>query len=60
MKDGRGLHMLEILDVNRSRIREYMKKNPDTTKKEIGVALSMSPNTVRNHVRAIEGEGNET
>ena len=56
MKDGRGLHMLEILDVNRSRIREYLKKNPNTTKKEMGIALCMSPNTIRNHVRAIEEE----
>ena len=56
MKDGRGVHMIDLRDKNRNRIRAWAKDNPNGTLTDCGKDLKLSYNCITGHLQAISEE----
>lgn len=54
MKDGRGLHMKKIGDKMNKRIKDYMALNPEALRIDVCRALSITPPTLRKHIKRIQ------
>jgi DNA-binding GntR family transcriptional regulator len=55
--DGRGQHMVDIKNLNKQRVLDWVLKYPGKTRNQYCEDLNMSPITLRNHINTLIDEG---
>lgn len=56
MKNGQGVHRVELKAKNRQRVAEWVKNNPNGTMTECKKELKLAYNTISAHLTAIREE----
>lgn len=51
IQDGRGLHTKKIESENIKKVKDFFKKNPNSTQTECSEETGLSLVTIRKHVR---------
>lgn len=56
MKNGQGVHRLELKEKNRKRVAKWVEENPNGTMTECKNELKLAYNTISSHLKAIREE----